>query len=83
MSFPFNLLGRVFRPVHKRQIEAGGGGRRWEGAAMLPAPSQSTLAARGAAKARASAAYMNTPQGNRIVEAWGAALVGKGWQARP
>lgn len=32
---------------------------------------------------RAAASYLNTPQGNRIVEAWAAALVGKGWQARP
>lgn len=49
---------------------------------MLGAPQQSALAARGAVKARASGLYLNTPQGNRIVEAWVAALVGKGFQAR-
>ncbi|WP_406736445.1 phage portal protein [Thioclava sp. GXIMD4215] len=80
MAFPFNILGKVFR---RSGIEAGGGGRRWEGASTLHAPQQQTLAARGAAKARASALYMNTAQGQRIVEAWVAALVGKGWQARP
>ncbi|WP_158970954.1 phage portal protein [Chachezhania sediminis] len=73
-------LGRVFR---RSGIEAGGGGRRWDGASVLTNPQQQTLAARGAAKARASAAYVNTPYGQRIVEAWTAALVGKGWQARP
>ena len=59
-------------------IEAGGGGRRWQGAAMLASPQQSTLAARGAAQQRASALYLNTPYDNRIVEAWVAALIGKG-----
>jgi lambda family phage portal protein len=89
MSFPFNRFGKLFRPKaeaepdHKRQLEAGGGGRRWESAASLHAPSQSALAARGVSKARANALYINTPQGNKIVEAWGAALVGKGWHARP
>lgn len=84
MAFPFhNILDRVFRPVRKRQIEAGGGGRRWEGAGVLQAPQQQTLAARGAAKARAAAAVMNNPIANRIQEAWAPALVGKGWQARP
>jgi lambda family phage portal protein len=63
-------------------IEAGGGGRRWEGASTITSPQQSTLAARGAIKARASGVYMNTPYGNRAVESWVAALVGKGYQAR-
>lgn len=71
-------LSKLFR----RQIEAGGGGRRWEGAQTLTNPQQQTLATRGATKARASAAYLNTPYGQRIVEAWTAALVGKGWQVR-
>lgn len=89
MSFPFNPLGLLFRPkveaepAQKRQIHAGGGGSRWEGATSLHAPSQSALAARGASKARANAVYINTPQGNRIVEALAAALAGKGWHARP
>ncbi|MFV0299468.1 MAG: phage portal protein [Paracoccus sp. (in: a-proteobacteria)] len=86
MAFPFNFLGRLFRsdPVpHKRRIEAGAGGPRWQGAGHLHAPQQATLAARGPAQLRAAAAYLNTPQANRIVEAWSAALVGKGWQARP
>lgn len=72
-------LGKFFR---RSGIEAGGGGRRWEHASTLPVPQQSALAARGPVRLRAAAAYMNTAQGNRIVEAWGAALVGKGWQAR-
>lgn len=84
------LTRQVLRAAHRTVsklfrrsgIEAGGGGRRWQGASTLAAPAQSTLAARGAAKARASAAYLNTPAGNRIVEAWTAALVGKGYQAR-
>ncbi|RWR07705.1 phage portal protein [Paenirhodobacter populi] len=72
--------GRIFK---RSGVESGAGGRRWEGAAVLAAPQQQTLAARGASKARASALYTNSAQGNRIVEAWAAALVGKGWQARP
>lgn len=67
---------------HKRRIEAGGGGPRWQGAGHLHAPQQAMLSARGPAQLRAGAAYMNTAQGNRIVEAWTAALVGKGWQVR-
>ncbi|GGE04767.1 phage portal protein, lambda family [Gemmobacter megaterium] len=83
MSFPFGFgpLGRFFRPAQKRQIEAGGGGRRWEGAGMLHAPQTQTLAARGAAKARANAAYLNNPIANRAIEVWGSTL-GKGWQVR-
>lgn len=77
-----NAVTRTISRFFKRQIEAGGGGRRWEGAQLLGNPQQQTLAARGVAKARASAAYVNTPYGQRIVEAWTAALVGKGWQAR-
>lgn len=69
--------------LEKRQIEAGGGGRRWEGAAMIPTPQQSALAARGTVKSRATGLYMNNPLGNRAVEAWASALVGgKGWQTR-
>lgn len=82
MSFPFGIFDRLLRPSGKRQIEAGGGGRRWQGAPMMAAPTQSALAARGPAKARAAAAYTNNPFGNRIVESWVSALVGKGWQAR-
>lgn len=48
----------------------------------MPAPQQSTLAARGPAKARAAALAMNNPIAARAVEAWTAALVGKGWQVQ-
>ncbi|ARO13367.1 lambda family phage portal protein [Ketogulonicigenium robustum] len=82
MPFPFSMLKNIPRIFRRSGIEAGGGGRRWQGAPMLGAPTQSTLAARGPAMARASALYVNTPQGNRIVEAWTAALVGKGFHAR-
>lgn len=75
-------LNRILRPAGRRQIEAGAGGRRWQGAATLGAPQASTLAARGPAQARAAAAYLNTPFGNRIGEEWTGLLVGKGWQAR-
>lgn len=83
MSFPLGILNRIAAPFRKRSgIEAGGGGRRWQGAPMLGAPQQSALAARGPIKARASGVYINTPYGNRVVESWTAALVGKGYQAR-
>lgn len=74
------FIKRLFR--RSAGIEAGGGGRRWQGAPVLTAPQQSALAARGPAKARAAGQYINTPYGNRIVEAWVAALAGKGWQTR-
>lgn len=77
------FLSRIITPTGKRQVEAGAGGRRWDGATTLHAPVQSTLAARGLTKARAAGLYLNTPQGNRIIEAWTASLVGKGWQVRP
>lgn len=74
-------LGRLFK---RSAVEAGAGGRRWEGASTLTAPASQTLGARGPAKARAGASYLNTPYGSRIVEVWASNLVGgKGWQARP
>ncbi|MDF3606213.1 phage portal protein [Paracoccus sp. DMF-8] len=86
MAFPFGILANFFRPdpvPHKRRIEASASRPRWQGAGHLHAPQQSTLAARAAAQQRAAAAYLNTPQGNRIVGSWVAALIGKGWQCRP
>ena len=65
MTLAFRILDRFLRPAAKRSgIEAGGGGRRWQGAPMLGSPQQSALAARGAAKARAAGLYINTPFGN-------------------
>ncbi len=75
------IFGNETPDLHKRQIEAGGGGRRWQGSPMLNAPQQSILAARAPAKARAAALSMNNPTAARIVETWLAALAGKGWQA--
>ena len=76
------IFGTQPPDLHKRQIEAGGGGRRWQGAAMMAAPQASILAARAPAKARAAALAMNNAMGARIVETWLANLVGKGWQAQ-
>lgn len=75
-------LGRLFK--RSAGVEAGAGGRRWEGVSTLSSPASQTLGARGPAKARASGSYVNTPYGARIVEVWASNLVGgKGWQARP
>lgn len=63
-------------------IEAGAGGRRWDGASVVTSPQAATLAARGAAQSRAVGQYLNTPYGQRVVETWVSALVGKGWQVR-
>lgn len=76
------LIRKDMADVQKRQIEAGGGGRRWQGTAMMPAPQASILAARAPAKARAAALTMNNAMGARIQETWLANLVGKGWQAQ-
>ena len=81
MSFLARLFDRMTGPTQKRQIEAGGGGRRWQGSPMMNAPQASILAARAPAKARAAALSMNNPTAARIVETWLAALAGKGWQA--
>lgn len=72
-------LGKLFR---RSGIEAGGGGRRWEASSVLASPQNSTLAARGPIQARAAAMYVNTPLGQRVVETYVSALVGKGWQVR-
>ena len=78
-----NYLIRKDTPdVQKRSIDAGSGGRRWAGTAMMPAPQASILAARAPAKARAAALTMNNAMGARIQETWLANLVGKGWQAQ-
>ncbi|WP_424989715.1 phage portal protein [Fluviibacterium sp. S390] len=73
---------RVASKLFRRGVEAGGGGRRWEGGSFLASPAQQTLAARGAAQSRAAAAYINTPFGNRIVEVHCTNMVGKGYQVR-
>ena len=72
----------VAKLLRRSGIEAGAGGRRWDGASVLTSPQNSTLAARGPAQARAAAQYVNTPSGQRIVEQWVSAFVGKGWQTR-
>ncbi len=82
MSRLSRLFDRMTGPTKTRQIEAGGGGRRWQGTAMMPAPQASILAARAPAKARAAALTMNNAMGARIQETWLANLVGKGWQAQ-
>lgn len=79
MSFPFGSLAKLFR---RSGIEAGAGGRRWDGASTIAHGPNATLAARGPAQARAAAQYVNTPYGQRIVETWVSALAGKGWQVR-
>lgn len=76
------ILSRILAPLRRRQIEAAGGGRRWQGAPMLHQPARAVDAARATTRARAAALYMNAAQGRRIVEAWTSALVGRGWQAR-
>lgn len=68
--------------LRRRQIEAGAGGRRWDGAPMIAAAQQSALAARAPAKARATALALNTPIAANICETWVAHLVGSGWQAQ-
>jgi lambda family phage portal protein len=75
-------LDRILSPMRRRQIEAGGGGRRWQGVPMLHNPARATDAARATTRARAAGLYTNTAQGRRIVEAWASALVGRGWQAK-
>ena len=82
MSFLARLFDRMTGPAKTRQIEAGSGGRRWAGTAMMPAPQASILAARAPAKNRAAALTMNNAMGARIQETWLANLVGKGWQAQ-
>lgn len=80
---PRRGIRAALRGLFRRSgIEAGGGGWRWSGSPTLPAPQQSSLAARGPAKARAAALTMNNPIAARAVEAWVASLVGPGWQAR-
>lgn len=73
---------RAFSKVFRRGIEAGSGGRRWDGAPVLSAPQTSMNAARGPAQIRAAAQYLNAPYGQRIVESWVSALAGKGWNTR-
>ena len=77
-----SLKSAITRLFRRSGIEAGAGGRRWEGWQGIASPQASTLAARRPAKERATAAAMNTPAGARIVEIWTANLVSKGWQAR-
>lgn len=72
----------VQKLMKRTGIEAAGGGRRWDGASVLTSPQNATLAARGPAQARAAGQYVNAPYGQRIVETWVSALIGKGWQVR-
>lgn len=80
MAVPFaRALSRIFK---RSGIEAGGGGRRWDGAPTLTNPGNAVLAARAPARQRAAAMHVNAPYGARAIEAWVSALAGKGWQAR-
>lgn len=79
-----SFLSRIIEGVFKRSgVEAGGGGRRWDGASLLSSPQQQTLSARGTAEKRAGGLYVNSPLAKCAVEKWTSALVGKGWQTRP
>ena len=71
------IFGNDVPDLQRHQIEAGGGGRRWQGSPMLNAPQASILAARAPAKAGAAALSMNNPAAARIVETWLAALAGR------
>lgn len=86
MSFLSRIVSRFSGSdpaPHKRRIEAGAGGPRTDGWAAITAPQTALATARAPAMQRAAAAYLNTPQGARIVETWLAALWGRGWQIRP
>lgn len=72
-------LGKLFK---RSGVEAGGSGWRWQGHPSVWAPQEATRAARGPAKARATAAALNSAIGARAVEAWTASLVGRGWQVQ-
>lgn len=74
------ILARLFK--RNGGIEAGGAGWRWNDSPSIFAPQQSALAARGPAKARATALAVNSPIGARAVEAWTASLVGRGYQVQ-
>ncbi|MFE3837911.1 phage portal protein [Pseudogemmobacter sonorensis] len=73
-------LGKLFR--RSAGIEAGGSGWRWQGHPSVWAPQEAARAARGPAKARATAAALNSAIGARAVEAWTASLVGRAWQTQ-
>ena len=80
---PRNGIRAALRGFFRRSgIEAGGGGWRFQGLPTLPMPQQSSLAARGPAKARAAALSQNNGIAARIIETWTGALVGKGWQVQ-
>ncbi len=63
-------------------IEAGGAGRRWDGAQTILNAPQATIAASPVAGKRAAALSMNNPLAMSAVEKWASALVGPGWNAR-
>ena len=67
----------------RRSIDAGGGGRRWEGSPWLADPARDMRQARDTARHRAAGMVANDPFAARAVDAWTASLVGGGgWQAR-
>ncbi len=91
MTPPVRTMSRQVRRVTQRAlrkllgrsgIEAAGGGRRWDGAQTLTQPANATIAARQTVEKRAGALYLNNAQAARAVEAWVAALIGPGWNAR-
>ena len=76
-----HVIRKDANDMQKRQIEAGAGGRRWQGSSVLAAPQQSILAARTIAGQRATALCFNNPTASRAVEVMVSNLVGRGWQA--
>ena len=75
------LFSRVTGTPQQRQIESGGGGRRWQNQATFSSGAQSILAAARPARGRAAALVMNNPLANRAQETLVSGLVGKGFQA--
>lgn len=67
--------GELFR---SGTVEAGANGPRWPSRSAIARPSQEILRARKLAADRAAAAALNSPLGNRAVEAWVTSLIGDG-----
>jgi lambda family phage portal protein len=78
LSRALRAVVRELRAPQRRDFDAAGGGRRWEGAALINAPVTQGMAAARAIMPRARAEFENNATARNLVEVLAAATIGAG-----
>lgn len=79
MRNPLAALSRMFRPSHRRSLDAAGGGRRWHGAKTVSNLNAEIAAGGSTVAQRAAYAYHSDPWVRAAVDSLVSNLVGTGF----